>query len=411
MVGEEMVAHLDQAKAGPPKPTLKPMTGFGSSILYQMGLHHETVEQRVLESDPQVIRMRSQQVYDATGGRAGAGGISLHKSAEVLPPLDLSGVHGTVYKNGRMNLLSSGKRIALPSLDPDYLALALRTIYGREEVVKGSLVAEEPNAVVIQTGRDMFGELVWKKEFLPSPWTEVSPGETVELCLGPAIGVLSEPEPSTERVTYYGPIRNTQMGSVLLEADCLLFTLLMGVDWKTGRPVPPPDIEGYMTYLERRARRLLQPPAEGEKRKTAQGGGERPWWHKGVWLVWVPDEFTLKLNADGTALEFVTARMKLTAWSVDADNVTADYRDLAAYVTAHYDDLAVMFPVLKDLEEVASAVTVVRWLKENHLPVDLSWANSYPLKEIHTPETIRRLVVFWATDPSGKPIIEGGAGE
>ena len=408
MVGDEVVTRLNQARGQSPKPALKPMTGFSSGILRQMGLHHETLEQRVVESDPRVIRTRSEQVYDSTGGRAGAGGISLHPPARVVTSLDLSRIQGTVYENGRINLLFPEKRVALPLLHPDYMVLALRSIYGREGVVRGSLVAEEPHAVVIQTGREHFGELLWKKEFLPSPWVNVPVGHPVEICLGPAIGLLSDPEPSTERVTYYGPIRNTRMGKVLLEADCLLFTFLTGVDLKTGLPVPPPNMDGYMTYFERSARRLLQPPAEEETRKTANRSGEKPWWHSGVWFVWVPDEFTLELNGDGTALEFATKRMKLAAWSVDENNVTADHINMATYVTSHYAELAEVFPILKDLEEVAAAVTVVRWLKQSHVPVELSWAMRFHTEEITTPEKIRRFVVLWVTDTSGKPMIEAG---
>lgn len=386
---------------------LKPLTGFSSPILYQMKLHDEYLKERIVESDPQVNLSKAKQVYYSTGGRAGAGGVSLHKSAEVLAPLEMGKVREAVFEDGRLFLLYEDRRIAFPSLEPEYLALAIRSIYGKEGVIKGELVADEPNAVVLQTGRDRFGEMVWKKEFLPRPWTKVSIGESVGLSLGPGIGLLSQPEPSTKRVTYYGPIKNTRMGKVLLEADLLLVALFDGIDPHTGAPLAPPDIKGYMSLLERRVRRLLNPVAEEKKEKEIKVEDEKPWWReKGTtWFVWVPDKFTLKLMGDGKSFEFAEARMKLSAWSV-TETKMIDEQELARHSTEHYQDLAKVFPVLKDLEEVTKAVSVVRWLKQNDIPVDPSRANDYPVREVKTPERVRKFFVIPEFDRSGKPLVE-----
>lgn len=386
------------------KLKLKPMTGFSSGILYQMGLHDEYLQEVIIQNDPQIILNKA--IEDFGEGRAGAGGISLHKAAEVLTPLDMSMVRGVTFEKERLILLYGEQQIAFPPLDPEHLALAIRSIYGNEGVIKGKLVADEPKAVVIQTGREQFGEVVWKKEFLPTPWVEVPVGQPVELALGPAIGVLSLPKPSVARVTYYGPIKNTRMGKVLLEADGLLTTFLFGVDWKTGLPLPPPNVEGYMTDLERSARRALVPSTEEKDKPTTEADDEKQWWHESGWFCWVPDEFTLSLSSDGTALEFVDTRMKLSVWSVNEENVSADYREMATHSTEHYQELAQAFPVLKDLEEVAKAVSVVRWLKQNNVPIGLSWANGCKIQEVSTPENISKFVVTWASNESGKPLIE-----
>lgn len=392
-------------KPTPKKPKLKPMTGFSSGILYQMKLHDERLQFVQDSSDPKILL--EQAVKDFGEGRAGAGGISLHKAATLITPLDMSKARRAVFEDGRLLLLYGNRRIAFPPLDPEYLALAIRSIYGGEGLVRGKLITEEPNAVVIKTGREQFGDLVWKKEFLPSPWAPVPVGRSVGLSLGPGLGALSQPEPSTDRITYYGPIKNTRMGKVLLEADMLLFTLITGVDWRTGLPLPPPNVEGFMTSLEREARRAHAPAAKEKKeRPPEKATDEKKWWHEGTWFVWVPGQFTLRLARDGKAFEFVEARMRLTTWSVIEENVDPDDKGLARHTTEHYQELARAFPVLKDLEEVAKAVTVVRWLKKNNVPADLSWAKGYRIQKVDTPENVRRFVVLTEKDKSGKPWIE-----
>ncbi|MDV2502483.1 MAG: hypothetical protein RX318_00810 [bacterium] len=392
-------------KPTPKKPKLKPMTGFSSGILYQMKLHDERLQFVQDSSDPKILL--EQAVKDFGEGRAGAGGISLYKAATLITPLDMSKARRAVFEDGRLLLLYGNRRIAFPPLDPEYLALAIRSIYGGEGLVRGKLITEEPNAVVIKTGREQFGDLVWKKEFLPSPWAPVPVGRPVGLSLGPGLGALSQPEPSMDRITYYGPIKNTRMGKVLLEADMLLFTLITGVDWRTGLPLPTPNVEGFMTSLERGARRAHAPAAKEKKeRPPEKATDEKKWWHEGTWFVWVPGQFTLRLARGGKAFEFVEARMKLATWSVIEENVDSDDKGLARHTTEHYQELARAFPVLKDLEEVAKAVTVVRWLKKNNVPADLSWAKGYRIQKVDTPENVRRFVVLTEKDKSGKPWIE-----
>jgi hypothetical protein len=370
-----------------------------------MKLHDKWLELVKVITDPK--RIQEQAVKDYGEGRAGAGGISLHKAAVLLTPLDMSKARGVTFEGGRMFLLYKNERIALPPLDPEYVAQAIRSIYGDEGVVSGKLIAEEPNAVVVKTGREQFGDMVWKKEFLPNPWTSVPIGRSIRLSISPGLGSLYQPEPSTNRITYYGPIKNTRMGKVLMEADMLLYTFLMGVDWRTGMPLPPPDVEGYMTYLERRARRAHAPaPQEKKERLPAKARGKKQWWHESTWFVWVPGKFTFRLAGDRKAFEFVEARMRLSSWSVSEENVEMDYKELAGYTTEHYRELAKAFPILKDLEEVAKAVTVVRWLKKNNVPVDLAWAKSYRIQKVDTPENIRAFFVFTERDESGKPWIE-----
>ena len=385
------------------KPKLKPMPGFSSGILHQMDLADEWLEERVESTDPKALLRKAKAVIGP--GRAGAGGVSLHAPVVMLTPLKRKDIRGAKVEKDHLVLLYGNRRIAFPPMDPDYLALALRVIYGGQGLVKGKLLAEESNAVVIQTGKEQFGDVVWRKEFLPSTWPDPAPGDTVEVALGPGIGILAEAAPSTDRVTYYGSLQNTRMGKVLLEADMLLHTFLTGVDLKTGLPVPPPNVDGYMTLRERTVRREFAKP----KKPTRKNEDDKRWWRGAVWLVWAPDRFTLKLARDGISFEFVDTRMKLDAWSAGQDTIEAEYEQLAKHSTRHYQGLAKSFPVLKDLEEVAKAVCVVRWLKKEKIPVDLAWANAHAVKRVQTPSTVRRLSVVLMGDAKGKPVIHAAA--
>lgn len=374
-----------------------------------MGIVDEYLVEVVVESHPIAILQQNLILWGE--GRAGAGGVSLYKAAVMPKTLDPQKIRGIAFEDDRMVLLYGEKRILLPPLDLEHLALSIRAIYGKEGVVKGKLTADEPDAIAIQTGKEQYGEVVWNKEFLPRPWKEAPIGTTVELELGPGIGLLSLPEPSTDRVTYYGPIKDTRMGRILLEADRLLFILLTGVNPNTGFPEPPPDVEGFMSYRERAARMALTPTEEEqegqEKKKPTPPAPaqEQRWWADSVWLVWVPDSFVLRFAEDNTSLEFAETRMKLATWAAREEDLEAAMTGLGEHTTRHYEDFSKAYPVLKELVDVTKAVSVVRWLKQENIPLDLSWSRSYGVEKVETPSTTRRYQVLTVHDSSGKPVI------
>ena len=240
---------------------------------------------------------------------------------------------------------------------------------------------------------------------MPRPWTPVPLGTTVELPLGPGIGVLELPEPSRDRVTYYGPIENTRLGRALLEVDMLLTRLLDGIDWRTGNTVPPPNVDGFMTSLERFARARSKDASQDEDADPpSETRDVRRWWAGMTWLVWVPERVVLRLTDDESALEFAESRMKLAVWTADEKDRTPAYEEFGEQVTRHFAELAKEIVVLQQFEEAAKAVSVVRWLKKEDVPVDLSWAKSYELMPMETPAAVRRYSVSLSRDQEGKPI-------
>jgi hypothetical protein len=111
-------------------------------------------------------------------------------------------------------------------------------------------------------------------------------------------------------------------------------------------------------------------------------------------MVWVPDCFSLRLTADGKRLEFVDTRMKLDTWAAGESGVLEEIAEFGRDVTKHYGDLTQSFPVLGDLQEVAKAVCVVRWLKQQKIALDdPNWAKSFPIQKTATPPNVRRFAV------------------
>ncbi len=388
-----------------PKPatTMTQPRSSTTGLFDQVKKHRRDADTMAYARDPKFLLEWAREQFNT--GQAGAGGVALHKAAEILTPLDAKKIQGAVFEGGRLLLRYDKQSIAFPPLDPEYLALAIRCITGGEGMVEGTLVAEGPDIVVIETGRDQFGQVAWKKEFLPGEWKPVALTTRVGLSIGPGLGILPEVEPSLNRVTYYGPIQGTRMGKTLFEADQLLDVLLQGIDPRTGRIAKLPRIEGLVTLKEREANAALAPST---KKTLATKPVTKPptdWWESAVWFVLVPDRFSLRQTDNGKRFEFVDTRMKLAAWSATASGVTPEQRQFAEHATEHYRELAQAYPVLKDLEEVVKAVCIARWLKREGIPVDLSWAKSLSVAKKETPVSVRR---YWVRTlgSSKKPTIE-----
>ena len=386
------------------KPKLQPVAG----IFSQLDQKKEDLDGRISRSDPQTVNTLSRAEWGK--GQAGAGGVSLHKAADLPESIDVGKISGVEFYDNQMSLIYGKKKIKFPRIDPDYLATAFRCIYGGEGIIKGELAADEPTCVVFDTGADRFGEVAWRKEFLAEPWEPVPLGTEIGLPLGPAIGALSLPEPSRDRITYYGPIVNTRLGAVLLESDMLLTQFMSGIEWRTGSSVPPPKVEGFMTSLERFARTPPAKPSDDaeEQKQQADPSGlpdVRRWWEGTIWLVWVTDQVELKLAEDADAMEFATSRVKLAIWSDEKSERLEVFEALGAQVTRDFDKLADHIVVLKQLKEVAKAVSVVRWMKKNDISVDMTWANSYELMHIDTPRTVRSYNVFLLRKRDGEPYV------
>jgi hypothetical protein len=156
-----------------------------------------------------------------------------------------------------------------------------------------------------------------------------------------------------------------------------------------------------VSSIEHALKQQEKPAAPQQPREKAKN-----WWEETVWFVWTPDEMILQLVPESGEFAFVKSTMKCNVWGVNEDRVRPSSRLEGEYLTKNYEDFARAFPVLTSLKEAAKAVSVVRWMKLNGIPLNRAWAQSHSLTKVDTPETIRRFSVYVYRDSSGRPQVE-----
>jgi hypothetical protein len=378
----------------------KSRISFRSGALEQLEIVNSRSREAASKKDPDRVRQRATEAFGA--GQAGAGGVALYKAASMLTPLETSRMTKALVENGRLVLVYGGQKLRFPQLDPEFLSLAIRSVYGGEGLVRGTVLANEENAIVLSTGKDQYGDVVWKKEFLPEIPKSLAVGQEIALELGPGVGVLSLPDPSSDRITYYGPLTGNVLGRVLQESDMVFPMVWHGVDWKTGSTLDPAKVDGYVSSIDLALSGIVPPaPKPVEKQDKPE-----PWWDDTVWFVWVPSEISLKVSEVGGDFEFVKTTMRVAVWSVKEQNVSSHSKAEGEYLTQHYDDYCRAFPALAQLRDAAKAVAIVRWLKQSKVPLDVAWAKNYHRTSTETPEKIRRFSVYFYPDSDGKPLLE-----
>ncbi len=392
------------------KPVLKKMTGYASGLLYEMGLHYERLEEASHERTLERILARAQESFGE--GKAGGGGVSLHLPAEVEGGLDTASISRAVVENDRLILLlKDGKRVRMPKLPPDDLAVAIRTIFGPNRLVKGKLVAIDGEAIAVKTGKDQFGEVVWRLSNLPSPWRPVKIGSETGLPIPPGLGLLDLPEPSLGRITFYGDMKNTRLGSVMSLADQLLVRFVDGVDPRTGLMYEPPSIPGYMNLREISALReagILKLKQPGKSKKAPPPNPDY-WWRGSTWFVWAPGVIRLGYQPEAGEVRVVETGIKLDTW-ISVGTVGAAVAKLRDWINANIGALAKTYPVLAELREVATTVAIVRWLKVNRIATDVDWATGRSVKKVPTPERVPQTHVYLTKNDKGMPIFRGTGG-
>lgn len=187
-------------------------------------------------------------------------------------------------------------------------------------------------------------------------------------------GVSIDPGPTDEEmvVRYLGLTEGTEFGRVMFEADRLLKSLSMGQDNLTGEKITS-EVSGYKSELD-----LIVENLDSEAQVRA--------WHR-MWFL--PKTMSLKETADGQAIVFDQASLELKTEYLppyeDQSNPAAEC--FVAHTTQYYDDFARERPVLKELQQLAKIVSVAKWLKDNHIPVDMSWLDRYTVKAVATAKT------------------------
>ena len=275
------------------------------------------------------------------------GGISLSKTAEMMT--NISDIAGAVFdrKTGQM-ILYGTKDLSLPQMHLDDLAVAVRSVYGL-----GEKAAQDP-------------------------------------------GISMDPDPNPPKkkkkpqarmvVSYFGETKDTRFGQVMFEADRLLKNLILGKDNCTGKNFKA-HVGGYRDLLELYGREKHLPPYF-------------------TWRMWfIPQKISLVQSEDGTSMVFDEVRMQVLT---ESQFKGSNYRDHAAetfasHFTQNYDGFANEFPVLQDLKRLGKITGVVKWIKDQEIPFDLSFFRSYAPQFVSTPTYTHQI-----GDAEYRMVISGG---
>ena len=284
------------------------------------------------------------------------GGVLLDKAAEML--VDLNDITGATYDptTGQLILLGRQDR-RLPPMSLDDLAVAIRAAYEPVGQKDGMLLFESP---------------------------------------GVSIDPLDPKHPDVHHkemaVSYFGHTEGTAFGQVLFGADRYLKTLGHGTDNLTGQPVDP-DVPGYKTMLE-----LWQ---------TYPENPACPRWHRKWFFI---NQVRLKETADGRAMVFdesinpIRIEARFVKW-VNGEKMDVSCADPAVdafvqHFNDHYDEFAQAKPALLKLQQLARVAAVVQWIRENEIPLDMSWLSRYQIETVDTPTTTLALTTTLSTDSS-----------
>jgi len=192
---------------------------------------------------------------------------------------------------------------------------------------------------------------------------------------GVSIGTEPSENPDEMKVRYDGKTVETYFGWVMFESDRVLKILSLGKDNITGQPVTS-SVPGYKSMLQR----------ELESGECTPGESSNRMWFR-------PKEVRLVRSADGVSMVFDAVSMEVLTESKFEGGVVGDPESeaFAAHFTEHYDDFAQEYPILRELKRLGKIVAVVKWIRDNNIPMDVSFLDNYLVAfygtPAHTPET------------------------
>ncbi|MEX0962245.1 MAG: RHS repeat-associated core domain-containing protein [Simkaniaceae bacterium] len=276
------------------------------------------------------------------------GGASLSKLADLMT--SLSDISGAIFDQATGQVILYGKKdLRLPSLHLDDLAVAVRSVYGLG--TKG----------------------------------EQNPG--ISMDPDPNLSKKKKKPQNRMIVTYYGETKDTRFGQVMFEADRLLKNLTIGRDNYTGKKFTS-NVSGYSNLLQLYQRERHFPGSNFS------------------WRMWfVPEKISLVQSEDGRSMVFDEVRMQVLTESKFKSKSFSDSaaEKFASHFTYHYDSYAQEFPVLQDLKRLGKITGIVKWIKEQNLPFDLSFFKSYSPQFVSTPDYTSQM-----GDTVGQLTITGG---
>jgi len=314
----------------------------------------------------------TESIFDASY----LGGVTLNKTLTLLNDVDTINAAAYDPQRGEIVFIGQGTIPVNEQIDMDDLVVAARTIFA----VNANGVTDDPGitffarADSLQTGKD--------------------------------------------GVKYYGATENTQFGQILFEADYILKKLGQGADEQgnllTGSAymVPTAVASQYCPGLASPTMANCLQYKSSAERLLANNVSVVDNSGQGLILQYVfsPKEVELSTNQVGSTVfdeksfEFTKMTMQVEGSVHNADGTLAAAGSYAAVIdthvqafadniTSYYDAYAQMpgFEVLKKLKRLGKITAILRWLRDNDIPIDLSFMEDYVPKGIATPTQVNLL--------------------
>lgn len=275
------------------------------------------------------------------------GGIKLDATAQFTG--NLGNIAGAVYDPEKQVLVLVGDEdISLPSIKPEDLAVALMAVFG------------------------------------PMP-------QDPQFSLDPADP--SNPRGRWLRAVYIPEqiIGGTEFGKTLFEADWLLKQYSFGVRFDENNRLQErkSSVSGFKST------------AELSLEEKDRGDGEERW--NRFWIV--SDE--MKLKQTGKSIYFDVAKMGVKSRKIVPDPSSPQgFRDVETeddpiatkfknMFTELYDEIAKESPEFERVRQLAKAVAIAKWMKQEGIQFDTNWVNEHANKRIDTVGRITALSTQW----------------
>ncbi len=219
-------------------------------------------------------------------------------------------------------------------------------------------------------------------------WRAVAHGEGAT----PSMSLDRGRHPWESMVDFGGRLGDTRLGWVSLLCDVRFKTFSLGIDVLAGKDVRGKireSVPGFATHLERFAR----DPAS----RQVMGQQTRLWFY--------PDTVDLVLSPARDLLAIRRARMLASSEGLRGTEAGAGTRELPpwtretiAAINERYDELAGLFPELRELDQVARLLSLATWLRRARdaglaIP-ELDALLALPLPAAPTPRTFPQLLAF-----------------
>ena len=218
----------------------------------------------------------------------------------------------------------------MPSVDFDDLAVAVRSVYGL-----GSKSPQNPGVSI---------------DWNPANDQYVRDGKFEKLLPMP--------------VRYLGETEGTRFGYTMYEADRILKCLSMGID-NVSKKRMNPKVKGYSSLPHRSAVSKDFPRLEIFNR---------------MWFQ--PKDISLSKSLDNKSFIFDKVEMQVLTESQIRNKISGHRvaEDFANHFTNHFDEFAIDYPILGELKRLGKITGIVKWIKDNSIPLDLTLFKNYTPK-------------------------------